>query len=201
MNYTYVQLITYQVPTILDTTVDVQHTLVNGSQLAFDDDYANFSDDVKGKIQRLFGAMEAAKANAAYINNSNTLKVFTVPEFYLRPADGGKHAFKKDEADLVIKYLDDKIKVDYHDWMVIPGTIIHYEENVVGLKDPNTGNAKVHDILYHNSCFQIYGGHTRNVNVANDDDNAAEKKAGEKEETDKRRKQNHISKICKTELL
>jgi hypothetical protein len=125
--YTHFIYIAYQVTTVFDGGRAIVNTAPPGDECAstLQGPVGNLGDDARIRIKRLFRVMQlaASKLEAAG-DNVNTLKIFTVPEFYFRP-DNEEGSYTHAQYVAIKAVLRATMNVDaYNDWLLIPGTIM-----------------------------------------------------------------------------
>ncbi len=143
----------------------------------------NLTNDAKTRIQRFIGVLEQARgiveAGGAAVgaDNTQTLKIFMLPEFFFRP-DRSERSYTEKEfnaiKNVILNTIQSITKVDplnhtrrisaYEDWLIVCGTVMSKKKRQQKLKTISSSYSK-DDISkqlygYFNTCFVIKRGKT-----------------------------------------
>jgi len=168
MAYTKVRFIAYQVPTVASKYDNASNSWQNefkiptgnvNSAIPLQGNVNGLSSDSKARIGRFFNAIKKAYDKLQNIgDDSNTLKIFTAPEFYFRPAtDDVSYADAEYKAiiDVIAKTIEaDCFRVEENarnlsDWLIMTGTIMHHKDAM------NAQNIVLGNVVYYNTCVYL----------------------------------------------
>jgi hypothetical protein len=166
MAYTHFRHIAYQFPTVAVKMVPFGTTTVKRAIFGVNPgkvtdppellgDTQSLDDDARTRIQRLIGVMIKAEEKISRIgDNDNTLKIFTVPEFYFRPDRKESLSYNYSEYKAIRNVLEETISDhgNFAHWLIIPGTIMWKTDDSSPKHAPTTAG----DTVYFNSAVYMY---------------------------------------------
>jgi hypothetical protein len=129
--YTHFRYIAWQVPTISGKLESGGHGIPPGTVATPpelkgpEESLAIIGPDARVRIQRLIKAMGWAHRRVSVSDNTTTLKIFMVPEFYFRPNNPElSYTYEQYKAIKNVLRITIGLNTDFDDWLVIPGTIV-----------------------------------------------------------------------------